>query len=785
MAAAGYSGTWVMSSPVAPKGIEELTPVQRACVEEYLAITQAEGVVTGVLVGSEPWDIRPLVLEGGRLEMIRFLSPDRAREFDAMSPAVRTLEKVLSDFPAAFQPARIFQSANRIWIRRQFTPHTLAEMIDPFSPQPLEIKASAIHMFLDTLRRVYQAGLVHGHISLANIGFSRSGLLIPLDCGLHSLPGGASEGLPAAEELKSLEQIFSNLKFSGCSPALVVDLMSIGSRQGSAVAVLNEVLGSFSVTETVSLDQVDATISEGQVPPVAVAPRGRIIEARVAGRGVTQNNLTEAPAPQARQRRRSSVNLKLPNIDVSKHREQLKEVSGKFADRRTTIMIAGVLIGFLGLAGTVTRGFGFFAPRNRAPEFQRMWSSNQSELQAEVVAEALADPFSPAIDIIRKDVMSGKKHPGVRSEIIRVAFDPQWYPALSAQDRRTVLSIALGELVPPEKRQIASFGQLHPGVLLALAGMVNLDHPGEMFSGISLERFAKLPPPVSLVFKQFIEGGIKELRSLAPRAYAHLYMGDGNREVFERYLISSSDIEFTREQLRLIQPLLEKNPTYAKPLADLLANSGLSLAAQFDWFDEDQTANWAEATPLARLLLLGGKLPPTDLTLEQYIDLLQFPVESVREDAQAVLTKRYVSENYRSLLLVLSSPENKLTRGQMIFLVSALQLPDDEAFAFFSRWFSAEPDPDTVFLILLSRSRTRKAAPFDMGAARYLIDRQWSSSTDELAELVQHPEPLARALAYSRLEPKKPEDLKVLKEQMEKESSDRLRQQVREKLTGF
>lgn len=750
-----------MSLPLVSKGIEHLTSEQRALVEEYLTEAKIHGVVTGVLIGAESWDLRPLILESGRLEVLRPL-PFETLGSPVLDKTIAALERATAKFDKSFFPSELRRTNTHAWLRRLYPHQVLAEAVNPFAVHGLEVEAAVVLRLLEAFSALFKEGVVHGNVSLSNIGYV-NGNLIPLDICYHAVTNANAS---AVDDLERLGKIFSLFKFLGCSPALVSDLNAIGVPNSEPITTLERLIAKLSAPRSEPRREAPPA-EESTAPPVSVA-RGKIVDARVKGR--------ERPRPKVEE-------IEEPVEELAPEEFLLESPENAvLGARRARMMLMGLLFGFAAIAVYVLSQSNSITFHRSPAEYAALWNSNQPEQLKEIIGEALDDPFSDALEVIRKETFAGRTPENVRSEIIKVAFDPQWFGALSETDRRTVLSFALGDLVPSSQRRIAPFAQLHPGVLLALAGMVSIDNAGEMFAGIQLGKFLTLPKPIADSFQVFIDAGITELRDLAPRAYAHLFLGDGTLQVFEKYFIKGKDLEFSRKQMRAIQPVLVRFPAYAKGLADYLTRSDLALATQYDWFEAEQAARWADAPALVRLSLLSGVLPPAELSLEQYIDLLQFPLHEVRKATQDVLIRRFISENYRSLLFVLTSDENKLSRSQMIFLVSALQLPDEEAFAFFARWFNGEPDPDTVFLILLARSRSHKAAPFDIEAARYLIDRQWSASVEELAELVYHPEPLARALAYSRLDPKKPGDLQVLKAQLERESSERMREQIREKL---
>jgi hypothetical protein len=89
-----------------------------------------------------------------------------------------------------------------------------------------------------------------------------------------------------------------------------------------------------------------------------------------------------------------------------------------------------------------------------------------------------------------------------------------------------------------------------------------------------------------------------------------------------------------------------------------------------------------------------------------------------------------------------------------------------------------------VLLLLLARGGYDSTDTFNLEAARYLRRSQWSATTDMLKLLAQHPEPLARTLAYVRLDPKDDEQRKILQARISAEKDKGLLKMVMAKLSS-
>jgi hypothetical protein len=412
------------------------------------------------------------------------------------------------------------------------------------------------------------------------------------------------------------------------------------------------------------------------------------------------------------------------------------------------------------------------------------WDKADSEKRGNIVRRALQSPRGPELMLLKKIASEPDSKQFPQISLLRLGFDDRWFNETSDDDRRMIVLLALGELLPPEARAIPPLEGRHPGVQFALASSVSLDHSGDLFQRISLENLEKLPDPIGSCIKLMRQLGIRTLSEMAPRAYAHLVVGSITTKALEEYFSKVRDPALVRQLLGFLIPFLRADSPEAGYVEEYLNLRGSDFDDTYRWFNSEPIAQWSSAPAMIRLSLLVPHLPEAPITPEQLIDLLQFPDQTVRSHARDRLSGNIVPQRYKTLLLVLASDENKLTRSQAIFLLSALQVSDEEAFTFLSKWFRGEPDPDSVFLALLSQSRAQRSTPFDIEAARYLISRPWSASTAELAELARHPEPLARALAYSKLTMNTPEERAILQERFRSEDSESLKEQLRSKMNN-
>jgi hypothetical protein len=93
-----------------------------------------------------------------------------------------------------------------------------------------------------------------------------------------------------------------------------------------------------------------------------------------------------------------------------------------------------------------------------------------------------------------------------------------------------------------------------------------------------------------------------------------------------------------------------------------------------------------------------------------------------------------------------------------------LQLAPEARTPFITAWFDLKPPPDTVLLLLLARASADSTDLFNLEATRYLKRSEFNYNLDVLKLLAVHPEPLARVLAYTKLDPNEQAQRSVLLE---------------------
>ena len=400
-----------------------------------------------------------------------------------------------------------------------------------------------------------------------------------------------------------------------------------------------------------------------------------------------------------------------------------------------------------------------------------------------VARAAVLEHEPSAENTIVKSIMAGANPAGTTAVLMRVALTDLWRKDLSRADQEAVLSLTLAPLVPQGLEGIPPLASLHPAVIMAVAGQMQPNNPSPQLKLLSLSLFTNLADPVGAVFRQLGELGISSAGAPESLALAGIISGNTNPNLFEAFMGGDSSSKGTLARLIILMPIVAQNDAAAVQLLAAIRDRGGELGQVLGWFDIEDLAKWSSIGSIDKLSLLLNKLPKRSFTISQYGDLLTFPLQGVRQGAALMLRERYFKESDTNLLLLLSGEGNRLTREQTIALISALQLEAGKRTPFIAAWFGLRPAPDTVLLLLLARSAQDSSDIFNLEAARYLRHNEWVGSIEILELLAQHQEPLARTLAYARLDPRDSAQKKILQARISKEKDAALLKMVMGKLS--
>lgn len=731
---------------------EELSDAQRDIVTRTIAAAQTGGVLTGVLHGGAEWDLRPLILEHGVLTVIRSSDPELAFLQQQYSELRRT-------FRILIQAGQALQSGERegqLWLRRRYFSSTLLQ-----KREEERLPEGDVGRFLAQLLRVYrhylQFEIVHGHIHLGNVAYENDTLYL-LDAGFcYHTPSKRFSSSNLAPELG--KNVLSGAAADIFGLGLVSKevchpyLPSTDPRRTCFESMLHE-----DPSRRPSFEWVENVFMHGD-------------QAKGGGRGegVAGGRLVE----------RTSGAVQIPTPVETKEppaTPKAKSSSSGFSWIIGALIAVGVVL--------YVRDRGDQGSQNEADlPVEAYWSSGQPSFMKEVAEAAVDRGDAQARFVIVDAAMRGKSYPFVRADLIRLAFDPRWDNALTDEDRRVVLKISLGALLPRSALGFTLAPPLHPGVVLALLASMDINSAGAQLSRFPVDYLSSLPAPIGPSFQALAQLKYQSVEVPESRALAHLLTGDIRPQVLDAYLKQGEEVGLVLAKLEALKGLLAENQKLGDVLADHLEKGGGIGKDLMGWFTHDELGLWKEVPKKVRLFISLGVLPPKTLSFEQYVDLVRFPRQSVRKEALQALGDE--NQKLVSVATYLAGNDHSLGRTQVIGLMSALKAKGEAAFTFVSRWFKTNPDPAAVAAVLIMRADNQEDLdPFSVEAARYLMARIEEVPLDlpRVRKLLVHKEPLARAFAYMKLDPKKPDERQILQDMSVIEPNARMRKEITDRL---
>ncbi len=748
-----------------------LSESQQRYFDKYQLQAPAQGVCVNVAVGSEPWDIRPLFLERSRVWLHRYtrpLDPDVLREGAAEWAGFT----VIQDFNLQVAtPERLDQ----LLTIRPYFQSTLTETLRDGHLDDSKERRQIARLLVQQVGLLIKRNLVHGHISPSNIAVFE-GRVVLLDPrigflnGIHDefsapeivgIAGREVKEPPPSVDLYGLGRVLSLLLADSASreEQEVVEQLTLPSpRQRPPFSVIEEVIGTPGT-------------------PLRVVKGGKKINV------TSQGDLPKTAPGQGALQGMQGVGF-------------LSRFITHVTWKNVAVAFGSVALGLLLLQKRFPHLYyetAHYLPllaSERNPEFEVAWASGERPKMASVAREAVLGRDPAAENAIIQQVLSGEKLSNPQLELLKRILDPLWRDDLSRRDIRAALCIALAPMVPEAINEVPPLASLHPAILFAVAGAAGAKDPNKPpagIRGVELSRLSQLPEPIGEIFETFSQSGIRGLDTPQGLGLASIASGVPSAPAVEGYFAGAEGVEVALTRLALIYPILSVHREMADEVFVALRDSNGPLSEALGWFDVEPVAKWSEVPSWQKLGLVLGKFPPPPgFDLARYCDLMKFPLASVRKGAADILAApRLFTQQATNMLSFLSGDQNRLSRSQVVSLLSALSLKSELGSSFISTWFTTiHPDPTSVLMVLLARSNYSSEDIFNLEAASFLRKVEWEAATDMLQLLAQHPEPLARSLAYARLENTNPQQLAILQERLKSEPDPTLKKSIELRVNG-
>lgn len=708
-------------------------------------------VCINVMLGQDPWDIRPLLLINNKVTLYRFSRPLQPKPLASLFAEMQGFSVI----PGWQMRVDSREGSERLLMTRPFVNATLQQQLSTPEYQTGQKRQEIVSGVIGLVKTLRKRNLVHGHISPSNLA-EIDGDLVLLDPRLGALHH--SRDLHLAPEVLSSEVLRPT-----------ADLFGLGS-------VLQVVLGD------------DPTHQQREMIDRLLLPSPR-----------QRPTIEEVEAEFIRSLPAQSRNKIAVGKFVKKASAKGEVASAEIRHEPSTGVSVSVKTFMLGAAALL--GLGFFTKSQfpavyndlfgRVPflvaqkdsEFELAWASNDKARMASVVEAAVVDRNPAAENAIINDTLRGENRPGVAANLLRVALSDLWVKDISAADRRAALTLSTASIYPEGIKSLPPLAQLHSGVILAIAGQTQAQNPSAQLKEISIDRLSQLPDPVGGLFSQLRAGGTTSVGAPEAIALAGIISGNPPVATLEAYCGADAPVAVTLARISMILPLLSANPTMADNMLGILRDRGGELGGVLGWFDIDSLGMWGKVKSSDKLRLILGDLPEKGLEVQHYGDLLTFPLADIRSKSGGFLRKGALKGETDQVVLVLSGEQNRLSREQTVAIIAALNLDVSKRAPYVPLVFNARPSPDIILLVLLARSNKDSTDLFNLEAARYLRKNQWTATTEMLQLLVHHPEPLARSLAYARLSARDPAQKKILQQRLSEELDPNLLRSITTKLS--
>jgi hypothetical protein len=733
----------------------------------------------GCYKGPTERDLRPLFMlstESGltskrNLLLFRLLEVG-TRLNPSLEMAWRNLKTIIprSYLTSGLDEFKSFPHLGRVyWSCRYFYPNTLLD----FTKAEITTRSTSADCILrlfQELKTLEEQLCSHGNLRESNIGFDNHELFL-LDPWFHanvaktnsehSRQNGPTLG---ARSLASL--ILNSFRPDLNQEALQVLIKFVSSDSDNlSFSDLHQAWARLVDKEKYNHEQ-----SDHKAFSAGTAPRGRLIDLSQIKqpRPVQINETSEEPKPIASETIALQLEDKTQNLLLKKHSSLFLLVAGAAS------FIVLLLSGALNLSPS----------KFSQQELIELWGSAEQENQAEIARAALLDQDSRATNFLISELLTGKTIRGVDTQFIKNAFNELWIDQLNREDRIFALSVALAAIYRLPSQNLPDIEKIHPGIIFALIGKLNLAASSGKFDSQNLDNFASLPGTYGKVFKTLQSLGFNSLGNLAVRSVCRIILGNFGNEEITNLLSESPQEDKAIGLIATVTPFTETYPALAETILNSLIIRQDILGSRSRWFAEDNIAQWNKLSPKDFLFIALGIIPESVNELDKLSDLLLYPNKSIRIKAKDKVLKALGSQELSRLLNVIIEQPALLNRSQVLSLIAISQGPADKAHPFVTSWLDLEPHPTIVLEFLFATASKKSFDASSIQLANYLARKDFDLTESQLPLLLSHPEPLARILAFPRLDPNRELDRKILETWLKTETSARIKAEIERKLKG-
>ncbi len=486
-------------------------------------------------------------------------------------------------------------------------------------------------------------------------------------------------------------------------------------------------------------------------------------------------NLTATVVPSATPQR---VKARAQINEEQTYEEPAKNQPGRA--KNNNLIVALCLVIFMGLGATaVTFAVKYSKQISQPIDLESYWQSGQLKLQSQVVEEAVKKNSIKAQNIIIESIKSNKKIDNIRYDLLKVGFSKLWADSYSDNDRKILFGLSLEK--PPSEilKILPNINSAHSGVIISIASQIREKRDSKI-GELPLSAYADLPKPFNTAFAALEIFGTQQIGEPSALGLARIITGNISQNSLS--LLLGDKPAGKVGILKILSDQLGEK--FAENIILLNSKLGSGGLPELAWFHQSKSINWSNIPDVQKINLASGLNDLSNISLDHKLDLLTFPIIEIREAAAEQL-KSDLDPTIAPILNIAASESNRLNRTQTVALLSTLSYQGEHSKKFTMDWFNTSPDPQTVLDILLARNSKETSDFFNLQAARYLADKNWTADFSKLKALAFHYEQVARALAYARLDPNKKEQLLFLRKMSNLESVNSIRKGILNKLKPF
>ncbi len=817
----------------------DLSLEQNELLQNYLSGAELKGVVVGALPGFDSWDIRPLILVGGQLQLLRVTRYGLDHIFTKQLIQQSGRLKTTLGLTACNLNKDFF------WISRPYYQQTLSELREAWPEVSQANKQSHCYALIQALYNLHRMECLHGHICPENIVVDAQATVF-LDPCFTFLARSYAENdsfvsaesrdgvLTPAGDIYSLGKVLQQWFWEVSSASQQQLIMRMCSSSSFDRPLLEEVLQVFDVFRRsgrkplenkpgAGADGKVGRVIPGQVPkPPSPAPEIVELEDEVSEEVIEEQieqspeellefvqgtaslgadvvaavrkavKQSESAAPKEAVKA-TAVKSNAGSQKGSQEKKKIKSISGKGGSRptaqaaNTSADSQASYRRFVILAALICVAILVWKLEPQPvdlPEIplQAYWESGVPSRMAEVAERAVRHRQKDAEFIIVQDALNKQQRPGINSKLLQVAFNPLWEQSLSDSDRRLALSLALGKIADFSKLKLSPIEESHPGVILAALVSIPIDlDPGKL-GDVPLSAMFAMPEPFGSAFALLDSTGEKNFHSETARALTRLLIGQTQPEIISQFIKNAGIPATLIARTRILVILHDQNPGIFEQAATAFQADPALAGLWWTWFDTDPLALWKGADKLeSRFASISIEKENKTMNFERAVDLLTFPALEVSSSAYNYLAAGWPNGS-KELLKQIYDQASKLTREQLLALLSSLNAPEKNRHALLAFWFTLRPDPDVVVKIMAANIVGDSDGKFGFESVRYLKDKNVAVPLDVIKKLAEHKEILVRAWAYSKLSSRNIKERILLQEMQSKEPSEKLREQIKLKL---